>query len=65
MNTASNPAPLIYDVASFCRAHRISRAHFYNLLKDRRGPRVMKIGRRTLITEEAAQQWREGMSATA
>jgi predicted DNA-binding transcriptional regulator AlpA len=65
MNTPSSPAPLIYDVESFCRAHRISRAHFYNLLKDRRGPRVMKIGRRTLITEEAAQRWREDMSATA
>ena len=36
-------------VEEFCQAHRISRGTFYNLLKDGRGPRVMKVGARTLV----------------
>jgi predicted DNA-binding transcriptional regulator AlpA len=54
-------APAAYDVESFCRAHGISRAHFYNLCNRGEGPRIMKAGRRTLITERAAQEWREAM----
>ncbi len=50
-----------YSVADFCRAHGISRALFYKLLREGRGPRVMKVGRRTLISREAAEQWRRRM----
>lgn len=58
----SSAAGLVaYDVASFCRAHCISRAHLYKLLKDGRGPKIMKVGRRTLISAEAARAWREAM----
>jgi predicted DNA-binding transcriptional regulator AlpA len=45
-------------VDEFCQSHRISRGTFYNLLKDDRGPRVMKVGSRTLISTEAAIDWR-------
>ncbi len=48
-------------VDEFCQSHRISRGTFYNLLKDGRGPRVMKIGSRTLISAEAAVDWRRRM----
>jgi hypothetical protein len=47
-----------YSVEEFCERHRISRAHFYNEVRDRRGPRLMKVGARTLITKEAAADWR-------
>jgi len=53
--------PLIYDVNTFCQEHRISRAHFYKLVKEGRGPRLIKAGRRTLITAQAAQDWRESL----
>ncbi len=50
-----------YSVSDFCRAHGISRALLYKLLRDGRGPRIMKVGRRTLISQEAAEEWRRRM----
>jgi predicted DNA-binding transcriptional regulator AlpA len=52
-----------YSVSEFCRDHGISRGLFYNLLRDGQGPRVMKLGRRTLISQEAAEEWRRTMEA--
>lgn len=49
------------SVQEFCRAHDISRATFYNLCRDGVGPRVMKVGRRTLISVAAGREWREGL----
>ena len=51
------------SVDEFCNSHRISRGHFYGLLKNGRGPAIMKIGKRTLISEEAAAAWRRQMEA--
>ncbi len=51
----------IYSVTEFCREHGISRGLFYQLLKEGRGPRVIKAGRRTLISREAAEDWRRRM----
>lgn len=50
-------------VAQFCDGHNISRTHFYELLKQGRAPRLMKVGRRTLISAEAAAEWRKRMEA--
>jgi len=47
-----------YSVTQFCAAHSISRAMFYVLRKQGKGPRTMKVGRRTLISKEAAREWR-------
>ena len=53
-----------YTVPEFCADHGgISKVFFYALLKDGRGPRLMKVGRRTLITAEAAAEWRARMEA--
>lgn len=49
------------SVAEFCLAHGISRAFFYKLAKEGRGPRMAKVGRRTLISQEAAADWRHRM----
>ncbi len=48
----------MYDVNEFCRLHGISRAFFYKLLKNGLGPKTVKLGTKTLITAEAAAQWR-------
>lgn len=48
-------------VAQFCADHNISRTHFYQLIKDGKGPRLMKLGRRVLISAEAAADWRRDM----
>lgn len=48
-------------VPQFCDGHNISRTHFYELIKQGRAPRLMKVGRRTLISQEAAIDWRKRM----
>jgi hypothetical protein len=50
--------PVAYTIAEFCEAHRISKGHFYNLKKLARGPRVMDLGGRKVISAEAAADWR-------
>ena len=50
-----------YSIAEFCRAHRLSRAFFYVLQKRGEGPTVMKVGKRTLVSDEAARTWRQRM----
>lgn len=50
-----------YTVAQFTADHNISRTHLYALIKEGRGPRLMKVGRRTLISAEAACDWRKRM----
>ncbi len=52
-----------YTVTQFCDAHHIGRTHLYELLKQGRAPRIMKVGRRTLISREAAAEWRRAMEA--
>jgi hypothetical protein len=48
----------MYSVSEFCREHGISRALFYTLLRKGQAPHVIKAGRRTLISHEAAEDWR-------
>lgn len=57
-----NPTePPLYTVSGFCATHHIARSFLYLLLREGRGPRVMKLGRRTFITREAAAEWRQRM----
>ena len=56
---------LCFTVPEFCKAHRISRAHFYHLLRHGKGPRIMKAGKRTLVSFEAAEEWRRRMGEPA
>lgn len=73
MNTAaigygyapSSFAQATYTIPQFCGAHNISRAHLYDLIKEGNGPRLMKVGRRTLISAEAAADWRKQMEASS
>lgn len=54
---------MMYSVAEFCQAHRISRGTFYKLLNEGHGPTTIKIGRRTLISNESAAEWRRRLEA--
>ncbi len=51
------------SVDQFCEAHHISRAYFYTLMKRGEGPRIMKVGKRRLISVEAAAAWRRAREA--
>lgn len=53
------------SVTEFCREFGISRGLFYCLLRKGQGPSIIKAGRRTLISQEAAEQWRRGMEHDA
>lgn len=55
--------PAAYTVSSFCEEHHISRSYLYRLWSEGRGPRRTKLGRRTLISGEAAAAWRRQMEA--
>lgn len=50
-----------FGIATFCKAHGISRALFYKLQAQGRAPRTFNLGRRVLISKKAAQEWLEKM----
>jgi hypothetical protein len=54
-----------YNVLGFCLAHGLSRRMFYVMRRAGDGPRIMKCGRRTLISIEAAQAWRRARERAA
>jgi hypothetical protein len=49
------------SVPIFLAEHGISRSLLYRLIKEGRGPRITKINGRTLISAEAAADWRTKM----
>jgi hypothetical protein len=53
-----------YTIKEFCHAHRISPDFYFSLQRRGIGPKAMKIGRRTLISVEAAAQWRRERERT-
>ena len=53
-----------FTINEFCAAHGgISRPFFYKLQSAGKGPRLLRLGRRVLITAEAAAEWRHAMEA--
>lgn len=52
------------SVNEFCNSYKISRTHLYNLIKCGLGPRVVKLGRRSIISVEDAKIWYEKTSSS-
>jgi hypothetical protein len=52
------PPRAAFTVQEFCEAHRISQAKYYEMKKEGWGPVEMEVGRRRLISYEAASVWR-------
>jgi predicted DNA-binding transcriptional regulator AlpA len=52
------PPRLALSVVEFCASHGISEAFYYKLKKQRKGPRELRLGTRTLVTFESAAEWR-------
>jgi len=50
--------PAWYTIATFCKAHSISQATYFELKKNGLGPRELGIGSRRYITFEDAARWR-------
>jgi hypothetical protein len=53
------------SIPEFCLRNSISTALFFKLAREGRGPRVMRAGRRTLVTKEAAAAWRRTLEAAS
>lgn len=64
-NTMDTTQKQFFSVPEFCASHSISRGHFYRLMKDGMAPAIIKVGKRTLISAEAAADWRRRMEQAA
>jgi hypothetical protein len=47
-----------FTIDEFCSAHRISRGMLYKLWSQDLGPRFINIGKKKIISDEAAADWR-------
>jgi predicted DNA-binding transcriptional regulator AlpA len=56
--------PEAYTIEEFCEAHRFSRSMYFNLRKEGKTPREMRIGNRVVISREAAEAWRRDREAS-
>ena len=54
-----------FSIAIFCKHYGISRALFYKLQSQGKAPRTFNLGRRVLISKEAAQEWLRAMDGAA
>jgi hypothetical protein len=54
-----------FSIPEFCLRNGISSALFFKLARQGGGPRVMRVGRRTLITKESAAAWRSTLEAAS
>jgi hypothetical protein len=53
-----------YSIKTFCAAHSISPSCYFQLKKEGRGPREMRVGRAGVrISVEAAAEWRRRMES--
>jgi predicted DNA-binding transcriptional regulator AlpA len=55
----------LLSIADFCGANRISRPFLYKLWAQGKGPKFIKLGRRVLISKEAAAEWRSSLENSA
>jgi hypothetical protein len=58
-NTTSDASADAMSIPEFCRRHSISVDFYFKLQRHGRGPDVIRIGGRTLISKEAAARWRK------
>jgi hypothetical protein len=54
-----------YDISTFCRRHHISQSFYFKLQAMGLGPATMRIGKRVLISREAAKRWRNQQRTAA
>jgi hypothetical protein len=62
-STAPGVAPgHLFTLPEWCRRTRISLRAYYNLAEQGQAPKVLRIGRRVLISPEEDAAWRERMT---
>jgi hypothetical protein len=53
-----DPQALAMSIHAFCARHDISEDMYFKMQREGWGPRVMRVGARTLISIESAADWR-------
>ena len=61
----SIPTRQALSIAAFCTDNSISRSTLYELWARGEGPRKMSVGRKVLISADAAADWRREREAAA
>lgn len=61
----TTPEVRIQTVEQFCETHCISRAFFNKLCRQGQAPDLIRVGRRILISDEAAAAWRHQHTVVA
>jgi hypothetical protein len=56
-------SPSLMSVQSFVAEYGISRSLLYKLWKEGGGPKITRVRGRTLISSEAAMEWRRRVEA--
>jgi predicted DNA-binding transcriptional regulator AlpA len=59
----TNPETRAYSIDQFCRAYGVGRDMYYAMLKNGTAPQCMTIGKRRLISLDAAARWQEAREA--
>ena len=59
------PPRAAFTIPECCEAHRFSQAKYYEMKREGWGPVEMSVGRRRLISYEAAERWRRAREARA
>ena len=59
------PPVAAYSIPEFCYCHGISQAQYFAMKNRGEGPVEMHVGRRRLISIEAAAEWRRAREAQA
>jgi hypothetical protein len=57
--------PMALSIRQFVDSHGISIDSYFKMARAGIGPRVMKVGARTLISREAAEAWRRDREQAA
>ncbi|MDZ4254849.1 MAG: hypothetical protein U1A72_19940 [Sulfuritalea sp.] len=67
MGTENNQpaASPVLSIEQFCQSHSISRAFFNKLRQSNQAPDLILVGRRVLISTEAAAAWRARFTVRA
>ena len=50
-----------FTIPQFCHSHRMSRSEYYALKKRNLTPAEIRLGRKVIISGEAAERWRRRM----
>lgn len=54
-----------FSIPEFCRRNGFGPGLYFKIAREGGGPRVMRVGRRTLISREAAEEWRREREAAS